>query len=118
MTKISIATAEHYQWGDGCDGWHLVKQPSLAVIQERMPAGTAEVPHRHHHARQFFFILAGVAFMDLDGARMALHSGEGLEIPPQVPHRVLNPGPEELHFLVISQPHSHGDREVVPSPPE
>jgi mannose-6-phosphate isomerase-like protein (cupin superfamily) len=114
MTKISTTTAAHYAWGDKCDGWHLVTQLSLGVIQERMPAGTAEVNHLHHHARQFFHILAGTALMDLDGARLTLETGERLEIPPQVPHRISNPGPAELHFLVISQPHSHGDREVVP----
>jgi len=40
---ISKLTAEHYLWGNGCDGWHLVKNPQLSVIQELTPAGTAEV---------------------------------------------------------------------------
>jgi hypothetical protein len=35
-------TAEHYAWGKGCDGWHLVKNIDLGVIHERMPAGTSE----------------------------------------------------------------------------
>ena len=34
--------APHYRWGDGCDGWHLVRAPQLSVIQERMPPGTQE----------------------------------------------------------------------------
>lgn len=44
--------ASHYAWGKGCDGWHLVNTPELSVIQERMPAGTAEQRHRHQDARQ------------------------------------------------------------------
>jgi hypothetical protein len=47
IERIDIATAEHYVWGDVCDGWHLVKSPSLSVIQERVPPGGAEVKHYH-----------------------------------------------------------------------
>ena len=36
----SIKNAEHYQWGNACDGWHLLKSETLSVIQEKMPAGT------------------------------------------------------------------------------
>ena len=44
---IDRGTAEHYTWGDGCDGWHLVKGADLSVIQERMPPGArAERPIR------------------------------------------------------------------------
>lgn len=55
---VSIQNTEHYVWGSGCDGWHLVRTGALSVIQERMPPDTAD-------------------------------------------------------FLVISQPPSHGDRELV-----
>jgi hypothetical protein len=40
-------TAKHYSWGDGCDGWYLLKSPEMTIIQERMPAGAAEKMHRH-----------------------------------------------------------------------
>jgi len=36
MTVISTDNAEHYIWGDGCDGWHLVKTSTLSVIKERI----------------------------------------------------------------------------------
>ena len=26
MSIISINNAEHYTWGEGCDGWHLLKR--------------------------------------------------------------------------------------------
>ena len=56
---IDKESAPHYGWGEGCDGWHLVRTPELSVIQERMPPGTSEVRHRHGRARQFFFVLSG-----------------------------------------------------------
>jgi len=40
-----------------------------------------------------------------------LGPSDGVEVAPGTPHRILNPGSTELSFLVISQPHSHGDRE-------
>lgn len=113
MKKTSIATAEHYSWGERCDGWHLVKQPALSVIRERMPPGAAEINHFHASARQFFYILSGVAVMSLQGTDIELCTGEGLEIAPGEPHRMSNRSQADVEFLVVSQPHSHGDRHVV-----
>jgi mannose-6-phosphate isomerase-like protein (cupin superfamily) len=114
IRAIGNATAEHYIWGNGCDGWHLVRNPQLSVIQERMPAGTTEVRHFHHHAQQFFYVVAGKAVMEVDGRRMALIAGEGIWIPAGTSHQMRNESSDEVHFLVVSQPPSQGDREVLP----
>jgi mannose-6-phosphate isomerase-like protein (cupin superfamily) len=116
ISPISKASAEHYTWGVGCDGWYLVKNSGLSVIQERMPAGSAEVWHFHHRAQQFFYVLAGKAVMDLDGRSVVVAAGEGLSIPAGVAHQMKNDSGDEVHFLVISQPPSHGDRENAPGP--
>jgi mannose-6-phosphate isomerase-like protein (cupin superfamily) len=110
---ISRASAEHYTWGAGCDGWHLVRAPALSVIQEHMPPGTTEVAHRHARARQFFFVLAGELTLDVDGARHVLGVQQGLEIAPGVAHQARNDGADGVDFLVVSQPPSHGDRELA-----
>lgn len=107
---IDTSTAEHYQWGDGCDGWHLVRTDALSVIEESMPPGSQEARHSHARARQFFYVLAGRATIECDGTREGLGPGQGLEIAPGLPHQVFNPSSEPLHFLVISSPPSHGDR--------
>jgi mannose-6-phosphate isomerase-like protein (cupin superfamily) len=113
IIPISKSAAEHYIWGKGCDGWHLVKNPQLSVIQGRMPAGTAEVRHFHRHAQQFFYMLAGEAVMEVDGRSLVLTAGDGIWIPAGTPHQMKNESGDEVHFLVISQPPSHGDRENV-----
>jgi len=110
---IDQSTAEHYQWGAACDGWRLVNRPELTVIQERMPPGTNEVRHYHEQARQFFYVLAGVATLELNGARERLSAGQGLEIPPGQPHQIFNESDSNLEFLVISQPSTAGDRVVL-----
>jgi mannose-6-phosphate isomerase-like protein (cupin superfamily) len=107
---VHIANAEHYSWGQGCDGWHLVRSAELSVIQERMPPHTQEVMHYHGKARQFFFVLSGNLNILLESSSVTLAANQGLEIPPGTPHQVRNDAEEEATFLVISQPSSHGDR--------
>ncbi|SPE38064.1 hypothetical protein SBA3_2760049 [Candidatus Sulfopaludibacter sp. SbA3] len=64
LPVISRNNAEHYAWGTGCDGWHLVRDSDLSVIEEYMPAGASEVSHCHRKSRQFFYILSGQAVME------------------------------------------------------
>jgi len=113
LRPVSWATAEHYIWGDNCDGWHLVKDANLSVIEEQMPPGTAEILHYHGHAQQFFFVLSGEAVMDVDGRQVRLTARDGIHVPPGVRHQIRNASKEPVRFLVISQPPSHGDRVVV-----
>lgn len=111
---ISIATAEHYAWGDACDGWHLVRAAGLSVIQERMPPGTSERRHVHRRARQFFYVLRGALRIEVDGVAHAVGAGAGIELAPGLAHQVANASDGDTEFLVISQPPSHGDREAAP----
>jgi mannose-6-phosphate isomerase-like protein (cupin superfamily) len=111
--KTSKHNAEHYVWGDNCDGWHLVKNQDLSVIHERMPANTLEVKHHHTQARQFFFVLSGTATIEIEGKEIILNSQEGVEVPPLVPHQMFNKTNDEVEFLVISQPTSKGDRVLI-----
>src|SRR5579859_4281362 len=111
---ISRETAEHYIWGDGCDGWYLVKTPHLSVIHERMPPGTSEVRHTHQRAHQFFFALVGTATLEIAGERHVLAPQTGAEVPPGTPHQMRNVSGEPIEFLVISQPPTTGDRVAAP----
>lgn len=106
----STENTEHYNWGTGCDGWHLLRTDSLSVIQERMPPGTAEQLHYHERAQQVFYILSGIATFELDSIVETINAGESLHIPANTKHRIRNNGTGDLHFLVISEPKSHGDR--------
>ena len=107
---ISVENAEHYVWGEVCDGWHLLKRGDMSVIQERVPAGGAEVMHYHNVARQFFYILEGEGTMVFEDREVTLSKGQGLEIPPQVMHQFANRSDAEVQFLVISIPTTKGDR--------
>ena len=106
----SIENAEHYEWGEVCDGWHLLKRDDLGVIQERVPAGGAEVMHYHTKARQFFYLLEGEGTMVFEDQEIILRKGQGIEIVPQVRHQFKNRSELDVHFLVISVPSTRGDR--------
>lgn len=107
---VSADDTNHYAWGEICDGWHLLQRDDLSVIQERVPPGGTEVMHYHQTARQFFFILEGQGTMVFGDQHVSLKAKQGLEIPPAVPHQFRNDTEDDVHFLVISMPASHGDR--------
>jgi mannose-6-phosphate isomerase-like protein (cupin superfamily) len=115
LTAVSTAESEHYTWGGVCDGWHLLKLADLSVIQERVPPGAGEVKHFHTHARQFFYVIKGVARLEFDGTSVSFSAGQGVHVPPGAPHRFSNDSTEEVVFLVISSPSTAGDRTNVPS---
>ena len=110
FVPTSCSTADHYGWGEPCDGWHLVRAGALSVIEERVPPGSREVRHRHAAARQFFYVLAGVLTMEVDGTRHRLAPRTGIEIAPGAAHQAINESDAETEFLVVSAPPSHGDR--------
>jgi mannose-6-phosphate isomerase-like protein (cupin superfamily) len=111
---VDKARAEHYIWGSLCDGWHLLKNAKLSVIQERMPPGTEEQRHYHERSQQFFYVLSGEAFIEVDGKDVRLAAGQGIHIEPAIAHQMKNTTSEDVHFLVVSQPPSHGDRILAP----
>lgn len=113
---IDRNNAEHYVWGEVSEGWHLLKQPDLSVIHERVPPGAGEVRHYHSKARQFFFVLSGSATLELETGPVTFHAGQGVHVPPGAPHRLANGSDSPVEFLVISSPATAGDRTNVEAP--
>ena len=113
VEKITTGNSEHYNWGNNCDGWHLLKTNSLSVIREKMPAGTMEKLHYHSSAQQLFYILAGEATFKLNDSEIVVCPGESLFVPPGAVHNIRNSSPGDLEFLVISQPPAQGDRQDI-----
>ena len=111
-TQTSRAVAQHYVWGDGCDGWHLVRAAGLSVIEERMPAGTREVRHWHARASQFFYVLTGTLTLEVEGVVHALAERTGIQLPQGQAHQARNDTDSDVEFLVVSMPPSQGDRHV------
>jgi mannose-6-phosphate isomerase-like protein (cupin superfamily) len=109
-SPISRATATHYLWGDGCDGWHLLRTAGLSIIEERMPPCTSEARHWHARSRQFFYVLSGTLCMEVEGERHELPPRTGIELAPGLAHQATNESNEDVECIVVSLPPSHGDR--------
>jgi mannose-6-phosphate isomerase-like protein (cupin superfamily) len=107
---VSKESAQHYTWGEVCDGWLLSDRSDLSVIQERVPAGAGEQEHFHQKANQFFFILSGEATIETPERKVVIKANQGLEVPATVKHRFFNHSATDVHFLVISSPTTRGDR--------
>lgn len=108
--KITKENSKEYDWGKNCKGWHLVNTKELSVIQELMPSGTEEIKHKHSKSQQFFYIIKGEATFLINGEKRQVSSNQGIHIEPNNFHQIKNETDENLEFIVISQPHSHGDR--------
>ena len=102
----STQTAEHYTWGERCDGWHLLRSEALSVIQERMPLNTSEAVHFHSQSQQLFYILS--VPLHLLCISYTIKAQECLHVAPRQHHNIANLGKEDLHFLVISRAYSAG----------
>ncbi|MRT25589.1 cupin domain-containing protein [Enterobacteriaceae bacterium RIT697] len=113
---ISKDNAEHYVWGDDCDGWYLLNRPDMLVIHEQMPPCTFEKRHFHSVSRQFFFVITGILSMELEGEIHNIRALQGLEIPPGSKHQARNDTGSPVEFIVISHPTTRGDRSDLPSP--
>jgi mannose-6-phosphate isomerase-like protein (cupin superfamily) len=110
VKPVSTANAVHYVWGDGCEGWYLVRTDELNIIEEKMPPGTSETRHLHLRARQFFYVLEGELTLEVEREEFVLRVGEGVEVAPGKAHQATNRSAESTRFLVTSQPPSQGDR--------
>lgn len=111
---VNRNNAKHYKWGNNSDGWHLLNSQNLSVIEEKIPPHEKEQRHYHNHSQQFFYILSGVADIEIEGQFFTIKAGSGIHVPASTAHQLMNNGAESLKFLVISQPHSHGDRVDLP----
>jgi mannose-6-phosphate isomerase-like protein (cupin superfamily) len=51
--------------------------------------------------------------LEAGGTEHELTTGEGLQVEAGVAHQIFNRSEGAVEFLVVSQPPSHGDRELV-----
>ncbi len=113
---LNTTNAEHYIWGEACDGWHLVRSQELSIIEERMPPNTAERRHFHSKADQFFYILSGEAQMEIEGQIIILSTRNGIFIAHGQRHEISNKCDQDVTFLVISRWEWRCLQQAFPSP--
>ena len=113
MRPVEAGSGNFYEWGAKCSGWRLLELDHLQVRKEAMPPGTAEEPHVHRHAHQFFYVLAGRMTLLAPDRTVLLRAGQGVHVPAGQPHWVRNDGDRVLRFLLASGPRATDDRTCV-----
>lgn len=108
---IDKKNSEHYKWGNNCDGWKYLDKDNISIIREKMPPNTSEITHYHKTATQFFYILQGIATLEIEDETFTIKENEGIEIAPLKKHKISNQTKTNMEFILISQPTTkNGDR--------
>lgn len=109
-TVCDRSNAPHHRWGADGNGWWLLDEADLSVIEEQVPPGASEQRHHHATARQFFYVLEGVATLEIDGNVSRIAAGQGAQVAPGQRQRLSNEEDNLLRFLLCAAPNTRGDR--------
>jgi len=97
------------EWSAGCFSWHLIDDKKVSIKMEEINPGGRSDAHFHTKSIQFFFVLEGKASFNLENTQVELKKHEGIEIPLESKHQILNTGENNLLFLLVSIPPVHED---------
>jgi len=111
--KVSLKTAQRYNWGNQGVGWVLKSDSEVSVVEERIAPAIKEVKHYHERTWQFFYILSGKGTIEIDGEFIELNQSDGIEVAPPQVHQLSNTGDDYLTFIVFSRPNPFDDRVVA-----
>jgi len=97
------------EWALGCFAWEYLSIKELSINLEKMAPRSKSEPHVHKTSRQVFFIIKGEARFYLADKEHALKLFDGIEVPPNQKHWIVNASDEELLFLLVSSPRTEDD---------
>ena len=86
-------------------GTHLSDMAGLertGVSLVRLSAGKESFAyHLHHREEEWIYVLSGRGLAKVEGEEYEMHPGDFIAFPtPSVPHLMVNPGEEELVYLM------------------
>ena len=68
---------------------------------------------KHSQRAEHWFVVEGTAKVTLDGKEITVRTGESIDIPIGVAHRVENPGDEDLIFIEVQRGTYLGEDDIV-----
>lgn len=88
--------------------WSAAGNQSLA--EATVPPGGRTDEHYHPRSEEIYHFVAGAGRMRLGDEEAEVRAGDAVVIPPGVPHKLFNDGPEPLVLLCCCAPaYSHHD---------
>lgn len=77
---------------------------SHSLAKVILPSSHSSAPHYHKVSDESYWILSGVATLNIDGNIFELTSGEAVLIQPMEVHQISNQTDETLIFLAVCVP--------------
>ena len=78
-----------------------------------MPPASETVEHYHRTSEEIYHFTSGEGRMRLGEEESPVRSGDTVVIPPGTPHKLWNPGPDELVLLCSCAPPYEDDDTVI-----
>jgi mannose-6-phosphate isomerase-like protein (cupin superfamily) len=91
--------------------WTAARNQSLA--EASVPSGGETDEHYHVEAEELYYFVSGAGRMRLGEDEQDVAAGDCVVIPPDVRHKLWNPGQEPLALLCCCAPAYHHDDTVM-----
>jgi mannose-6-phosphate isomerase-like protein (cupin superfamily) len=117
MRVIRTSELEPLVPPDGSEVRELARPPgetrNQSLAEARVPPGAETAEHFHRTSEEIYHFTAGEGRMRLGDEESPVRAGETVVIPPGTPHKLWNPGPEELVLLCCCAPPYSDDDTVL-----
>jgi mannose-6-phosphate isomerase-like protein (cupin superfamily) len=90
--------------------WSPVRNQSLA--EATLPPGGETAEHSHPISEEIYYFTSGSGRLRLGEDEAEVRTGDCVVIPPGTPHKLFNPGPNELVLLCCCAP-AYSDADTV-----
>ena len=92
---------------------HLIEGQVQMVNWSRIPAGKSFRRHLHEDMQEVFIILNGRVEMQVGDSSCRLDAGDAILIDPMEIHRMTNPGPDDVNYVVFGISSGAGGKTIV-----
>ena len=80
---------------------------NLQPLRIRVSPARGGDEHYHHEGEEWVFVLSGRLTLSLAGTLYELEPGDAAHFESRLPHRLIAPGPEDAHVLLVASPVSN-----------
>jgi mannose-6-phosphate isomerase len=94
--------------------WEVVlEEPSYRVKRIVVLPGKRLSYQTHKRRSEHWVVVGGRGLATLDGRQVPLGPGDSVDVPLQAPHRMANPGTEDLVFIEVQRGSYFGEDDIV-----
>ncbi len=108
MNVFQLATLAQFQ-ADKMAKVDLASTPRMICGLNCFEPGQAQKTHAHAGADKLYYVVEGSGEFTVGAEKRLLGAGEGLHVPENIDHGVVNTSPHQrLVVLIVIAPNAHG----------